>query len=383
MTTVNNRLFQTAIAFGALLNVFAIGSAHAVGTDAGSAVSNTFTLNYDVNSVPQTEVNNTGTPTTFTVDRLVNVTVTSQGNLTVTPGATGQELVYGVLNTGNDNQAYDFALEDPAGDTFDATGLTVRFYVDAGGDGIFTPGVDDAGAGTPYTLGTASADLAPDATLWIVISGDIPVAATNGQTDAITLIADSLNPVTSLDPGYTATPGDETVAEVGANNVTGEAQNVLADAAGPATTDNANDGASSDTGNFDVGAAALTANKTVTVLATDGAAFGCGVFTNTQIDLQQFAVPGACVEYVISATNAASASQPASNIDISDFLPDGVVFVGAEQSDFSTAGVLTEPVASCTPDPVGLPIVTCEVRLDDAVLNINTTGTLVIRATVD
>lgn len=361
----------------------------AAGTDAGTSVSNTFTLDYEVSGVGQTQITNDGVggnppPTTFTVDRIVDLTVTSQGDLSVAPGATAQELVFGVRNDGNDNQAYSLALENLAGDNFDPTSVTARFYPDAGNDGLFVAGVDDAGAGTAYTLGSGAAttDVAPDATFWVVISGDIPGSATNGQFAEVALLADSLNPVASLDPGYTATPGNETLAETGVNNVNGEAQNVLADGAGAATADAANDGAHSDSARYTVGAAELTANKTVSILATDGAAFGCSNFANTQINTSQYAAPGACVEYVITATNAATATQPASNIDISDFLPEGVVFVAAQQASFSTAGTLTSPAVGCAPDPVGPPVVTCEVRLDDAVLNVNTTGTLTIRATV-
>jgi uncharacterized repeat protein (TIGR01451 family) len=292
--------------------------------------------------------------------------------------------VFGVRNDGNDNQAYSLALENLAGDNFDPTSVTARFYPDAGNDGLFVAGTDDSGAGTAYTLGSGSAttDVAADATIWVIISGDIPGAVTNGQFADVALLADSLNPTVSLDPGYTATPGAQTVAETGVNNVNGEAQNVLADGTGTATADANNDGAHSDTGRYNVGAAELTANKTVSILATDGAAFGCSNFANTQINTSQYAAPGACVEYVITATNAVTATQPATNIDISDFLPEGVVFVAAQQASFSTAGTLTQPSSGCAPDPVGPPVVTCEVRLDDAVLNVNTSGTLTIRATV-
>jgi len=274
----------------------------------------------------------------------------------------------------NDNQAYSFALEDLVGDTFDATGLTVRFYVDAGDDGIFMPGVDDAGAGTPYTAGSgaASTDLAADATLWVIVTGTIPGGAVNGQTDGIILLADSLNPVVSLDPAYSAVAGTPTAAETGANNQVGEAQNVLADGTGTATADIDNDGAHSDTANFNVGAADLTASKSVLVIATDASAIACA--TDPVQAGNQYAVPGACIEYVITAANDAGAAVSADSIDISDVLPDDVAFVGAVQASFDTAGALTLPGGGCT--------TSCTVTLTGASLDPGSTGTLTIRATV-
>jgi len=47
---------------------------------AGETVSNTFTLNYEVNDTPQPPINNDDTPTEFAVDRLVNVTVSNPGD---------------------------------------------------------------------------------------------------------------------------------------------------------------------------------------------------------------------------------------------------------------------------------------------------------------
>ena len=357
-----------------LASCFAIGSAQAAGTDAGTSVSNTFSLDYDVSGVAQTQITNSGSPTTFTVDRIVDLTVASQGDVNVAPASTSQELVYGVRNDGNDNQAYSFALEDLAGDDFDATSITARYYTDAGGDGIFTPGVDDAGAGVAYTpgSGTATSDLAPDATLWVIVSGDIPASATDSQTDGVILLADSLNPVTSLDAAYSATPGAATTAETGANNTNGEAQNVLADGTGTAAADGSNDGAHSDTASYVVVAADLSAGKTVTVIATDSGAITCA--TDPVQAGNQYSTPGACIEYVVSVTNDAGAAATAGNIDIADVLPDEVAFVASSQSGFTVAGTITDPGGGCSSS--------CTVSLDDASLAPGDTGTLTIRATV-
>ena len=373
MSIKANRLRLAVVATSAAFAVFVTSAAQAAGTSAGTSVSNTFTLDYNVASVPQTQIT-PGAPTTFTVDRNVDLTVTSQGDVNVSPAATGQELVFGVRNDGNDNQAYSFALEDLAGDDFDATAATLRYYTDAGADGIFTAGVDDVGAGTAYTAGSgaASSDLAPDATLWVILSGTIPGTATNTQADGHILLADSLNPVTSLDAAYSATAGTQATAAAGANNLNGEAQNVLADGTGTAAADAANDGAHSATASFVVVTASLSASKTVGVIATDASAITCA--TDPVVPGNQYAVPGACIEYVISVTNAVGASATATDIAVSDTLPDEVAFVGVTQASFTVAGTLTSPGGGCT--------TSCVVSLSAASLAPNTTGTVTIRATV-
>lgn len=340
--------------------------AFAAGTGAGTSVSNSFTLDYDVGGVAQTQIDTSGTPTTFTVDRKVDVTVSAAVNASVAPGETGAELVYGVTNAGNDNIAYRLSLADVGTDSFDIGTYAARYYADAGADGVFTPGVDDAGAGTAYTLGAGvTADVAPDATIWVVISGDVPGTATNGQTDDVILLADSYYPTASLDAAYSATPGTNITAAA-VNAMTGEADSVLADAAG--ASDAANDGAHSATATYTVSAASLSASKTVAVVATNP------VDCATDAIAGGFATPGACVEYVISAANAAGASATATNIAISDVLPDEVQYVSAVQSGFTVAGALSAPGGACATG--------CTVGLTGASLAPGATGTVTIRALV-
>ena len=69
------------------LTAFSAGTAFAQNdfTAAGTTVSNTFTLNYEVNDTPQTQIDNIGNATDFNVDRLVNVTVSSQATHLLLP----------------------------------------------------------------------------------------------------------------------------------------------------------------------------------------------------------------------------------------------------------------------------------------------------------
>ena len=372
MMSLSRGLRNVAFIGAALAAVVGSGPALAAGTSAGASVSNSFTLDYQVGGVSQTQINTSGSPTLFTVDRKIDLTVTTVANATVSPGQTGARVVYGVLNSGNDNAAWRLSVKDIAADTFDISAYTAVYYADAGSDGVFTPGVDDAGAGTAYTLGAGvTPDVAPDATLWVVLTGDIAAGATNGQFDDVALIANSFYPTASLDAAYASTPGTEITAAA-SNTLTGAAQDVLADAAGAAGApeDVANDGAHSSTARYTVAAAAVTAGKTVAVVATNP------VNCATDAIAGGFAAPGACVEYVISASNAAGASATATNIAISDVLPDEVQWVAAAQSGFTVAGTLTNPTggAGCTTG--------CTVSLTGASLAPGATGTVTIRALV-
>jgi uncharacterized repeat protein (TIGR01451 family) len=369
MKTLFRRLRDTAIFSAATAALTFAGAAQAAGTDAGTVVSNSFTLDYSVGGVAQTQIDTSGSPTTFTVDRKVDLTVSAVSGATVAPGETGAELVYGVVNNGNDNTAYRLSLKDVGTDAFDIGTYTARYYADAGGDGIFTPGVDDSGAGTSYTLGAGvTADVAPDATIWVIISGDVPGTVVNGDDDDVILIANSFYPTVSVDAANTNAAGTE-ITQDAANAMNGESESVLADGAGTAGApeDSANDGAHSATATYTVSAASLSASKTVAVVATNP--------TNCATDAIAggFAVPGACVEYVISAANAAGGAA-ATNIDINDVLPDEVQYVGATQSGFSVAGTLTTPGGGCTTG--------CTVALTGATLNAGATGTVTIRALV-
>lgn len=361
-----------AFVSAALAAALGAGPALAAGTSAGASVSNSFTLDYEVGGIAQTQIDTSGSPTLFTVDRKVDLTVTTVSGATVSPGQTGARVVYGVLNAGNDNTAWRLSVKDIAADSFDIASYSAVFYTDAGNDGVFMPGVDDAGAGTSYTLGAGvTPNVAPDATLWVVLTGDIPAGATNGQFDDVALIANSFYPTASLDPAYASTPGAEITAAA-SNTLTGAAQDVLADGAGSAGApeDVANDGAHSSTARYTVAAAAVTASKTVAVVATNP------VNCATDAISGGFATPGACVEYVISASNAAGASATATNIAISDVLPNEVQWVSSAQSGFSAAGTLTNPAggAGCA--------AACTVSLTGASLAPGATGTVTIRALV-
>src|SRR5262249_30296588 len=131
--------------------VLAAGQASAVGTAAGTSISNSASVAYSVGGISQ-PVTNSNT-VTFVADRRINLTVAESGGAytDVTPGATAQVLTFTVTNS--TNATLDFRLTasqkstgsaDSHGgtDAFDATNPQV--YVDSNGNGTYDAGTDVA-----------------------------------------------------------------------------------------------------------------------------------------------------------------------------------------------------------------------------------------------
>ena len=77
----NTKILLKALLGATALTVFTTGTAQAQNnfTPADTTVSNTFTLDYKVGGVDQPQIDSSATPTIFTVDRLIDLTVTSNG----------------------------------------------------------------------------------------------------------------------------------------------------------------------------------------------------------------------------------------------------------------------------------------------------------------
>lgn len=392
------------LAVGAL--ALMAGGAYADGTNAGTSVENTFVLNYEVENVAQPPITNDddpttqptgavvqGTPTLFTVDRLVDLTVSSVNSpLSVTPGASGANatLVFEVTNTGNDTQSYTFSLEDGvdsngADGNFDATGVTISYQIDDDGTPGFGPG-DTVVTVPAVAPGTANApatqrtpDIPADTTFRVLVSGTIPSSQTDGTADDLILIAETRDPVEWVVEGLSTTGGNITSAETGTNDLVLAAQNVLADGFGTIEEID-EDGLFSAQGTFLVASPDLDAAKTVAVIATEGEApFNCA--TGTVVAGPQFATPGSCIEYVITVVNNGSTAT-ASNVDIVDVLPDEIEFVGVTFAGFEAAPVptLAAPAGATACDGTAA---TCSVGVSGGSIAAGNTATLTIRAVVD
>ncbi|WP_309622853.1 hypothetical protein [Novosphingobium sp.] len=296
-----NRLLGTAGA--AALIVTSASPALAGGTTAGSTITNTVSVNYQVGGVAQTA---TGASNTFTVDRKINLTVAEVGTTTtqVSPGQLAAVTTFTVTNTSN--AVLDFALaaaQQSAGpgahsntDNFDVS--NVKVYVDSNLNGSYDAGTD---------LEVSYLDeLAADASKTVFVVADVPLGRLSGDVAAVTLTA------TGREGGGAAAQGAALSETTGAN--TSGMDTVYADGAG--ATDGSRDAAYSAKDDYTVLAAALTISKLSRVISDP--------FNGTT---NPKAIPGATIEYCIVVSNAAG-SATANTVAISDPLPSTVTYDG-------------------------------------------------------
>lgn len=171
---------------GATTAMVATAPAHAAKTPAGTVITNTAKATYDL---PNGGSGSTDSNTvTLKVDEIIDVTVSSlnPGDVTVSPGATGQALAFKVTNAGNGQQSFKLSFRDNlTGDDFDPT--TTSLVIDTNNNGVYDPGVD-----TVYTAGANDPSLAPDASVTVFVVSTIPGSVTNGQRGQAALIATSV-----------------------------------------------------------------------------------------------------------------------------------------------------------------------------------------------
>jgi uncharacterized repeat protein (TIGR01451 family) len=169
-----------------LVCLLAASRADALGTPAGTVVSNTANVTFNLGAGTAT----LSASADFTVDELVTVTVTWQDAVpvAVAPSDVDRLLSFLVTNTGNGSEAFEFALDTAlAGDQFDpANG---RIFLDTNGSTAYEPGLD-----LPFVPG-AEPVLAADASIWVFVLADIPPTPTNGDRGDLELEAGALTGV--------------------------------------------------------------------------------------------------------------------------------------------------------------------------------------------
>ena len=377
------------------LTAFSAGTAFAQNdfTTAGTTVSNTFTLNYEVNDTPQEEINNEdpGDETVFNVDRLVNVTVTTLGDTEVVADQDNALLPFVVVNNGNDEHAYVLSLEQVTDSTDDfdtsaaSTAPDIIYYTqaaDTSGDGVLS--AVERAAATPEDYSATNVPvLDADERVFVFVRQNIaPAPLTDGDEGGVILIADTQSitsaagaPVTYID----------TVADTDGNNSdTLIVENVLADEPGDAAGDGVRDGSHSDRGNYIIENPNVTATKEVFGVAS-GAVNTCEAIPGTYakpVENTEYFTPGSCVEYVIEVTNAGSTD--ATDIELIDILPENLIFQEAVTRGGLVPGTLSLPASSDCDGTAS----TCEVSLTNASIaaasgGVDRVGFLVIRATIE
>ena len=160
--------------------------AQAVGTAAGTTISNTATATYtdaggNPASVPSNRVD-------IRVDEILDITVVSSdpGDVATLPGTTNQVLTFTVTNTGNGSETFRLSpVNAIGGDAFDPT--TTSLVIDSNGNGVYDAGID-----TIYNAGSNDPVLAPDTSVRVFVLSTMPAAATNGQRGQTDLTATAI-----------------------------------------------------------------------------------------------------------------------------------------------------------------------------------------------
>ncbi len=146
----------------------------AEGTAAGTVIANTATVNYNQGGTDLTAVSNTDT---VQVAEILDVVVTlSSPVVTVLAGATQEELLFTVTNTGNGTETFSLLPQSAgiAGDDFDPVLSVPSIYFDSDDSGDLSAG------DVAYVPGSNDPVLAADATIRVLLVNDIPAAAPNG-----------------------------------------------------------------------------------------------------------------------------------------------------------------------------------------------------------
>ncbi len=295
--------------------------AFAAGTAQGTSIVNTVNVNYQVGGTAQTQQT---AADTFVVDRKVIFTLAEKapiGTTTVNPGQTARQTTFILSNTSNDTLDFTITPSQIVGgtaahggtDAFNVTNLLV--CLDANADAVC-----DSAATATLTVD----NLAADSNVTILIVGDIPLGATNGQVAGVTLSAAALN---SNGTAITAAT-DATL------NGAGTVETIFADVVktGNGGASIARDGIDVATDDYTISAAVLSVFKS-SVVISDGVSTG-----NFK------SVPGAVVEYCISVANAAGGAT-ATNINVSDLVPTNTIFVAGS---IKINGTVTTPGAGQT-----------------------------------
>ena len=286
----------------------------AAGTRAGTTITNSATVNYNVGGATQNAVTASDS---FTVDRRVNVTVSAITTpVSVSPNQTNRVLAFDVTNLSNSTA--DLALTTALRAGTAANISNIRIFLDSNGNRQLDSAEITAGAITYLD------EVAEDATVAVLVVSDIGINSVNGDTFDVALTA------AAHSAGTAGTQGARFTATSGAN--TAGIDTVLFDGAG--VSDAVRDGAFSAQGRYSVSAAVLTVAKTSRIVSDP-----VNLTTNPK------AIPGATIEYCITVANAAGAAT-ATNVALLDDLPADVTY----SSGF---GIFINGNASCASGTAG------------------------------
>lgn len=289
----------------AALSSVAAAPAFAAGTTAGTTITNTATVDYQVGGVAQGQQSASNN---FTVDRKINVLVEEVGTVTtaVVPGQTNAVTTFQLTNSSNEVLDFAVAVTQIVGGTAAHTGTdtfnanNVRIYRDNTATG--TIGSWDAGD----TLITNYVDeLVVDTAIRLFVVADIPTGLANNAVAGVTLRA------IAREGGLVGTQGAAITETTGAN--TASKDTVFADITAGVAGDAVRDGAHSDNDDYTVQTATLGVTKTSRIISDP-----------VNLTVNPKLIPGAVIEYCIAVANTGAAA--ATSVVINDPVPGQLTF---------------------------------------------------------
>jgi len=257
---------------GAILAFGLAAPVLAAGVPAGTPIENTATATFTIGGTEETIDSNT---VIFTVDELLDVTVTSLDGGTVGLNADGAVLTFQIKNVGNGPEAYEIDVDATLTDDDFDPAVTLIAY-DSNGNDIYDEGVD-----TVIPVGGTTPDLAPDEMLRVFIITDLANDPEDGDLANVQLTA-------------TAQTGSGVPGTVFAGEGVDGSDAVVG------TTTAQDD----DTGTLVAQVSAVTLDKTATIVDPFGGSES---------------VPGAVVTYTLTASVSGSSS--VSGLQITDPIP--------------------------------------------------------------
>jgi hypothetical protein len=313
MFIFHKQIRRVGLAVVAVGSIGLSGQAFADGTQSGTTVTNTATVNYTVATVSQTPIT---ASTAFTVDTVVRFNLTGGVQVDVTPGQANGVQVYTLTNTSNATSQFTLNPTNLGSDGFDmnlpgSPTPGVNVYVDTNTNGVYNPGTD--------LQVTANVSLTNGASATYFLVGDTPLSATNTQLAQVQLEVTAINPATSLlwvnDTGVDTQGG-----------APGYVPQIVRVGTGIATNG----------GSFRVQSAALVITKSSSVIWDP-----INFFTAARK-----AIPLAIMQYEILVVNNGAASATLQNV--SDTLPPATDIV-FKQGDFAGATDIEIQVGSNPP----------------------------------
>lgn len=289
-------------------------AAYAVGTPAGTTITNVATVNYSVAGVPVTA--NTA-PASFRVDELINVRVTPPAAPTsVNSPDTNRTLLFIVTNVGNGPESFTLTpnLNPPVADQFNPqTGAAGILFVDTNGNGQLDIGID--------TLISGPLAINPDQSVPVLFVANIPPGVANGSQGVVTLTAASATPGAVVS-GAGVAPG--TILPNGGTPAVGGPgiDAVIGAGAGGAADSGADDTAS---GSYVVSGVNITIAKTVIAVTSPAGVTTTGCNVPVPPAACSTILPGTMVQYQLTVTITGSGA--ATNVLITDNVPANTTYV--------------------------------------------------------